>query len=91
MAAKAFVYIVRCADNTLYTGWTTDVERRVRTHNAGRGAQYTCRRMPVELVYLEPQPSRADAMRREAAIKRWPRKRKLALAHPSPARKRRRS
>ena len=72
MAAKAFVYIVRCADNTLYTGWTTDVERRVRTHNAGRGAQYTRRRMPVELVYLEPQPSRADAMRREAAIKRWP-------------------
>ena len=91
MAAKAFVYIVRCADNTLYTGWTTDVERRVRTHNAGRGAQYTRRRMPVELVYLEPQPSRADAMRREAAIKRWPRKRKLALAHPSPAGKRRRS
>ncbi|RLT49267.1 MAG: GIY-YIG nuclease family protein [Chloroflexi bacterium] len=91
MAAKAFVYIVRCADNTLYTGWTTDVERRVRTHNAGRGAQYTRRRMPVELVYLEPQPSRADAMRREAAIKRWPRKRKLALAQPSPARKRRRS
>ena len=91
MAAKAFVYIVRCADNTLYTGWTTDVERRVRTHNAGRGAQYTRRRMPVELVYLEPQPSRADAMRREAAIKRWPRKRKLALAHPSPARKQRRS
>jgi len=91
MAAKAFVYIVRCADNTLYTGWTTDVERRVRTHNAGRGAQYTRRRMPVELVYLEPQPSRADAMRREAAIKRWPRKRKLALAHPSPSRKRRRS
>ncbi len=91
MPAKAFVYIVRCADNTLYTGWTTDVERRVRTHNAGRGAQYTRRRMPVELVYLEPQPSRADAMRREAAIKRWPRKRKLALAHPSPARKRRRS
>ena len=91
MAAKAFVYIVRCADNTLYTGWTTDVERRVRTHNAGRGAQYTRRRMPVELVYLEPQPSRADAMRREAAIKRWPRKRKLALAHLSPARKRRRS
>ena len=91
MAAKAFVYIVRCADNTLYTGWTTDVERRVRTHNAGRGAQYTRRRMPVELVYREPQPSRADAMRREAAIKRWPRKRKLALAHPSPARKRRRS
>ncbi len=91
MAAKAFVYIVRCADNTLYTGWTTDVERRVRTHNAGRGAQYTRRRMPVELVYLESQPCRADAMRREAAIKRWPRKRKLALAHPSPARKRRRS
>ena len=47
--------------------------------------------MPVELVYLESQPSRADAMRREAAIKRWPRIRKLALAHPSPARKRRRS
>ncbi|MDA0698532.1 MAG: GIY-YIG nuclease family protein [Chloroflexi bacterium] len=90
MAPKAFVYIVRCADSTLYTGWTTDVERRVRTHNAGRGAQYTRRRMPVELLYLEPHPCRADAMRREAAIKRWPRKRKLALMQPSASRKPRR-
>ena len=75
-----YCYIVECADGTLYTGWTVDVARRVKTHNAGRGARYTRTRRPVRLLYCEPQPSRAAAMKREAAIKTWPRARKLRLA-----------
>lgn len=66
----AYVYILRCADGTLYTGWTTDLERRLAEHNGGRGAAYTRGRRPVALVYCEPQPDRASAMRREAQIKR---------------------
>jgi putative endonuclease len=67
---SAYVYMVRCADGTLYTGWTTDVARRVAEHNAGRGARYTRQRGPVELVYSEAQPDRATALRREEEIKR---------------------
>jgi putative endonuclease len=74
-----FVYMVRCADGTLYTGWAVDVARRVKIHNAGRGARYTRTRCPVELVYSEALPTRAAAMRRERAIKRYSRARKLAL------------
>jgi putative endonuclease len=76
---KFFCYIVQCADGTFYTGWTVDLDNRVKTHNAGRGARYTRTRRPVVLVYSERQPTRADAMRREAAIKRWPRARKLKI------------
>lgn len=65
-----FVYIVRCADDTLYTGWTTDVARRVAQHNAGRGGRYTRTHRPVVLVYQEAAPDRRAAMRREAAIKK---------------------
>ncbi len=74
-----FVYIVRCADGTLYTGWTTDVERRVAVHNAGRGAAYTRMHGPVELVYREETPDRSSAMRRELAIKKYTRERKEKL------------
>ena len=74
-----FVYMVRCADDSLYTGWALDVAARVRAHNAGRGARYTRARRPVTLVYSEAWPTRADAMRRERALKRLPRARKLAL------------
>jgi putative endonuclease len=74
-----FVYIVQCNDGSLYTGWTTDVERRVKAHNAGRGAKYTKLHRPVTLVYTEELPTRGAAMKREAAIKTWPRKRKLKL------------
>jgi putative endonuclease len=82
-----FVYLVRCADDTLYTGWAVDVAARVKTHNAGRGAKYTQARRPVTLVYSEAWPSRSDAMRREREIKRWPRARKLALfCRPKPKR-----
>lgn len=65
-----YVYIVRCADGTLYTGWTVDLERRVQNHNAGRGARYTRQHGPVELVYWEEVPDRSAALRREAEIKR---------------------
>lgn len=74
-----FVYIVRCSDGTYYTGWAVDVTRRVAQHNAGRGARYTRTHGPVELVYREEVADRKTAMRREAAIKRWPRERKERL------------
>ena len=57
-----FVYIVRCSDGTLYTGWAVDVAARVKAHNAGRGAKYTRMRLPVKLVYSQELPTRAEAM-----------------------------
>lgn len=74
-----FTYIVECADGSLYTGWTTDLNRRVAAHNAGQGAYYTRLRCPVRLVYWEPHVSRAEAQRRECAIKRLRRAAKLDL------------
>ena len=74
-----FVYILECNDGTLYTGWTTNLNRRVAEHNAGRGARYTRSRRPVKLVYHETHPDRRRAMQREAAIKKLPRAGKLAL------------
>ena len=74
-----WVDILRCADDTLYTGSTTDVERRIAQHNAGKGAKYTRARRPAELVYREPCGSRSEALRREAAIKGLSRAEKLAL------------
>ncbi|MBR3785291.1 MAG: GIY-YIG nuclease family protein [Firmicutes bacterium] len=74
-----YTYMVRCADGTLYTGWTTDVERRVTCHNAGKGAKYTRPRLPVELVYYETFETKEEAMRREAAIKKLSKERKELL------------
>lgn len=74
-----YCYMVECADGSLYTGWTTDPERRVKEHNAGRGALYTRWRRPVALRYLEEVPDRSAAQRRENAIKRLPRQKKLVL------------
>ncbi|MEK7276451.1 MAG: GIY-YIG nuclease family protein [Chloroflexota bacterium] len=74
-----YCYIVKCSDGTLYTGWTTDVDRRLKQHNAGRGAKYTRDRCPVKLVYAESLPNRSAAQKRELAIKRLPRAKKLAL------------
>ncbi|HJW83403.1 MAG TPA: GIY-YIG nuclease family protein [Anaerolineae bacterium] len=74
-----FVYIVQCADGSLYTGWARSVPARIAAHNAGRGARYTRQRGPVKLVYAEECDSRASALKREAAIKKWPRARKLRL------------
>lgn len=74
-----YVYILRCADNTLYTGSTKDLQRRVNTHNSGKGAKYTRTRRPVALVYFEEWESWSAALRREAAIKKLSRGEKLAL------------
>src|SRR5512138_1476958 len=80
-ASPCYCYIVECADGTLYTGWTTDTERRLKVHNAGRGARYTRMRLPVKLVYVEPQPDRTTAMKRELAIKRMGRAGKRMLVN----------
>jgi putative endonuclease len=83
-----FVYIVRCTDGSLYTGYARDPQARVRAHNAGRGARYTSGRRPVRLVYSERFDSLSDALRRECALKRLSRARKQALVRV--ARRRRR-
>ncbi len=79
MRSRAFVYILRCAGGTLYTGYTIDLERRVKQHQSGNGGKYTRTHTPVELVYSESFRTRREAMQREAAIKRLPRKKKLAM------------
>lgn len=78
-----WVYILRCADGTLYTGCTNDLSRRLAAHNAGKGAKYTRSRRPVELVYREEVPDKSAALRREAAIKGLSRGEKLALIQHS--------
>jgi len=82
-----YCYIVECADGTYYTGWTADPPRRVRQHNLGSGSRYTRSRRPVRLVYLEQQPDKPSALRRERAIKQMPRakKRKLVENYPDSA------
>lgn len=74
-----YVYILRCADGTLYTGYSDDPERRARVHNAGKGAKYTRSRRPVELVYREAFGDKSAALRREREIKGLTRAQKLAL------------
>ena len=74
-----FVYIVRCADGTLYTGYARDPKARVHVHNSGRGAKYTAGRRPVRLVYSEKFESVGDALRREIALKRRSREEKEIL------------
>ena len=74
-----YVYILRCADDTLYTGYTDDPERRLRVHNAGKGAKYTRSRLPVELVYRETLENKSAALRRELEVKGLTREKKLAL------------
>ncbi len=76
---RNYTYILRCSDNTLYTGWTNHLEERIKTHNAGHGAKYTRSRLPVELVYSETFETKQEAMRREAQIKRMTRKEKEKL------------
>ena len=74
-----FVYIVRCSDGTLYTGYARDPKARVKMHNAGRGARYTSGRRPVKLIYAESFASIGEALRRERALKRRSRAEKEAL------------
>jgi len=78
-ASPAFVYLLRCSDGSLYCGWTTDVQRRLREHQAGAASRYTRRRRPVEVAWWRPMPTRSAAMREEARIKRLPRPEKLQL------------
>ena len=74
-----YVYLLRCADGSLYCGWTTDLERRLRVHNSGKGAKYTRSRLPVELVYWESFEDRTQALSREWHLKRLSREEKLQL------------
>lgn len=73
------VYLLRCGDGSLYCGVTNDLDARIATHNAGRGARYTRSRLPVALAWSEPCPDRSAAQKREAAIKRLDRAAKLRL------------
>ena len=75
----AFVYMLRCKDGSLYTGWTNDLEHRLAMHSSGRGDKYTRGRGPLELVYSEELPDKEAALRRECAIKKLRREQKLAL------------
>lgn len=88
-APPAWVYLLRCADGSLYCGWTNDLGRRLAAHAAGRASRYTASRRPVALATALPMPDRSAAMREEARIKRLPRRDKLALLegdlHPAAA------
>ena len=77
--AEAWVYVLRCADGSLYTGWTVDVQRRLASHSSGAGSRYTASRLPVELTWAREMPDRRAAMREEARIKRLRRAEKLRL------------
>ena len=79
-AAKNYTYMVKCADGTLYTGWTNDLKKRLAAHNAGKGAKYTKPRLPVTLVYFEISGTKEEAMRREWQIKHLSRAEKEKLA-----------
>jgi UV DNA damage endonuclease len=84
IASKWFVYILRCADGSLYTGITTNLDRRLRQHNAGTASRYTRSRRPSERIYSEARNDRGEALRREAAIKALSRKGKEALINLEP-------
>jgi putative endonuclease len=84
VAADHYVYVLRCADDSLYTGYTTDVERRVAEHDAGEGAKYTRPRTPIDLVHLERFDSRSTAMAREHAVKQLSKAEKERLVADSP-------
>ena len=74
-----YTYILKCSDNTLYTGWTNNLEKRVACHNSGKGARYTKTRLPVSLLYYETFETKQEAMKREYAIKKMTRKQKENL------------
>jgi putative endonuclease len=77
--SDAWVYMLRCRDGSLYTGWTNDLTKRLATHSLGRASRYTASRLPVELAFAAPMPDRGTAMREELRIKRLSRGEKLAL------------
>lgn len=79
MDKKNYTYILKCADGTLYCGWTNDLEKRLKSHNDGKGAKYTRSRLPVTLVYYEEFDSPVEAQKREYRIKKLTRQEKLKL------------
>ena len=79
-----YTYILKCKDDSLYTGWTNDLKKRITSHNAGKGAKYTKARRPVELVYYEEFQTREEAMKREYAIKPLSRKEQEPLSKTRP-------
>ncbi len=80
---RNYTYILKCADETLYCGWTNDLEKRLEAHNSGKGAKYTRSRLPVELIYYEEFETKEEAMSREYYIKKLPREKKLELTGKS--------
>ncbi len=74
-----YVYILKCSDETLYTGWTNNLEKRLKTHQAGKGAKYTRGRLPVELLYFEEYEDKSEALRREVCIKKLSKVNKINL------------
>ena len=76
-----FVYILKCADSTLYTGFTINIENRLMMHRSGKGAKYVRGRLPCELIYMEQFKNQGDALRREREIKQWSRAKKILLLH----------
>jgi putative endonuclease len=79
MSSTHFFYILKCSDGSFYAGSTTNLENRVKTHNQGKGATYTSKRRPVQLVYHEQFKSFDDAVKRERQVKKWSRAKKEAL------------
>lgn len=77
VVSDAWVYILRCRDGSLYTGWTNDIGGRLAKHSAGKASRYTSSRLPIELVLAKPMPDRGSAMREEARIKNLTRAEKL--------------
>ena len=82
---EAWVYLLRCSDGSLYTGWTIDLERRLARHRAGRASRYTASRLPIELAYAMPMPDSTTARREEARIKRLRRADKIAVLRDAEA------
>jgi len=81
---KYIVYILLCSDNTLYTGWTVDIEKRIKLHNSGKASKYTRCRRPVEIFYSEALNTKREAMSRECAIKKMSREGKFKLKTTNP-------
>ncbi len=79
MEAKAYTYMLECGDGSLYVGWTNDLEKRIRTHQAGQGGKYTRSRLPVRLAYFEELPDKRTAMSREWHLKRLTHQQKVDL------------
>ena len=83
-----FVYLLECADKSIYTGITTDLDRRLKQHRDGTASRFTRAKGARRMIYCDEQPSRGSALKREAQIKKWPRERKLALARERARRQR---